>query len=694
VQALNLPPYLTVDDSNLFVDGTVTIVASRLSDQSLTITVPVGMSADGQISLTNSTGAALDFTLANNGSWPAGDYTVTPINEYRVSFTPTQFETSNTIFTAWTGSSTEAKALGFDFGVFGSEYSAFSVSRDGTITLTGSTVEPATIQPFQTATAFATNSIRYQQTATNLVVAWGVTNTAFDTGVLQAWINADGTIRYLYKDGIWGSGTIGVQNADRTQVISHVPGTTATDCLLLTPSSWITNIPEEGRIGADGSQTVTFTANATNQPAGETSFTASTVWSDGTVSTLGITVIVVENAPKLEVPNPFAFSGPVFTKAVMTVTNTGDADLTYTITDSGLQTSGYASSAAEYGWYYIPEASPYILSSDKLGTETIGIGFPFTFFGNTYSTVVVNRDGSISLGSGQTITPYSANLSYVDGVSSVRTFTDNGYEHFTVTWENMAQPGGGSQTFQAVLNRDGTVRFNYETMAGSWFNGTIQLSDPAGTVTGTLVNAETSSTTTTLISNITSIVTNSTTIGGKTVITSITTNYVITGTNVVVTYNDNANRQSLDFTPGQSRVICASPTTATVPAGGGTVDVTLCGDARSAGTGIYSTTLTFTYSGLSTNSLVTFTATNGVINPADLWGGNPAVLSQKNQDGSYTLVWQTPDDQISHIYHIWYTTSLSGTWFNIATLANNYRYVDSDPDRNALPVIFYKVTVE
>ncbi|MFA7256524.1 MAG: autotransporter-associated beta strand repeat-containing protein, partial [Kiritimatiellales bacterium] len=694
VQAANLPPYMTIDDSNLFVDGTVTIIASRLSDQSLTITVPVGMTADGSITLTNDSGATLDFTFANNGSWPAGDYTVTTNqNIGRVSFQPVQFDSGITVFSNWNGTGTSPKDIDFDFGVFGTAYSTFSVNQNGTITLAASGVESALIQPFETTTAFTQSSIRYKQTSTNLVVAWGVTNPiGDDTGVLQAWLNTDGTIRYLYKYGTWGSGTIGIDGS-RTQLISYTPGTISSGSLLLTPSSWITNDPEEGSIASGGSQVVTFTANAMNQPAGETSFTASTIWSDGETSALNITVIVTEEAPNLEVPNPFAFSGPVFTKAVMTVTNTGDADLTYTITDSGLQTNGYSFSSATDNWYNIPVAAPYILTAEELDTETIGLGFPFTFFGNTYSTAIVNQDGSISLGNGRTITPYSANLSFVDGVSSVRTFTDTGFERFVVIWQNMRQPDGSNQTFQAILNRDGTIQFNYQTMTGLWYDGTIQLSDPAETVTGTLINASTSTTETNYVRTIISIVTNSVTINGRTEILDITTNSVITGTNVVVTCNDTANRQSIVFTPGQSQVIYASPTTATVPAGE-TADVTICGDARSAGTGIYNTTLTFTYSGLSTNSSVTFTATNGVIDPSDIWGGDPAVFTQKNANNSYSISWQTPSDRSSRIYKIWYTTSLSTTWSNIATVTNNYRYVDSDPVRNAAPVIFYKVTVE
>ncbi len=91
---------------------------------------------------------------------------------------------------------------------------------------------------------------------------------------------------------------------------------------------------------------------------------------------------------------------------------------------------------------------------------------------------------------------------------------------------------------------------------------------------------------------------------------------------------------------------------------------------------------------------MTFTATNGVINASDLWGGDPSVFTQKNANGSYSISWTTPGDSRSHTYKIWYTTSLTTAWSYVATVVNNYNYTDVDPVRNAAPVIFYKVTVE
>jgi hypothetical protein len=254
------------------------------------------------------------------------------------------------------------------------------------------------------------------------------------------------------------------------------------------------------------------------------------------------------------------------------------------------------------------------------------------------------------------------------------------------------------------LNRDGVVRFNYKQLGSGWSNGVIRLSDTSGSVYGTLSNASTTVTTTTITpiySNEVEVIT----IGNYTV---TVTNSVKIGatTNVVTTYKATANNQSLEFTPGQRRIISASPVTGTIPAGG-TADILITGDARSLTGGggndvINSTTLTFNYSGQSNNVDVTFIATNSTetayaaLSPlaqADMWGTpDPVVNSRQNADGSRTLSWPPADDGLPRTYTVWYTTSLSSSWIPLTTIVNGTGYLDSA--HSGVPVIFYKVTVE
>lgn len=286
-----------------------------------------------------------------------------------------------------------------------------------------------------------------------------------------------------------------------------------------------------------------------------------------------------------------------------------------------------------------------------------------------------------------------------------------------VTWENVAQSGGGSdQTFQAVLNRNGTITFNYKQMEEGWSNGVIRLSNSSTVITTNLIN------------NATSLVETNVT-ETKTVITNYSGHYPVLEagpsiytTNITVYYATTANRQAIHFTPSAGQqIITAAPLTGTVPAGE-TVSILITGNARSlTSNGSNSVTnetrLGFNHSGWVTN--ITAIATNILIGtvttPADvifiatnsadsaysdpsgdqmeaMWGGNPLVTSTQNTDGSRTISWAAPDDGLSRTYNVYYTTSLTTPWTWMATVENGTGHVDNE--HNEEPVIFYKVTVE
>jgi hypothetical protein len=191
----------------------------------------------------------------------------------------------------------------------------------------------------------------------------------------------------------------------------------------------------------------------------------------------------------------------------------------------------------------------------------------------------------------------------------------------------------------------------------------------------------------------------------------MTTDVIVatTGTNVVTTYTSTANDQSLDFTPGKLRIISASPVTGIIPAGA-TTNILITGDARSLTPGApansvtNSTTLTFSYAGISANALVTFIATNSSTAAypsaealADMWGADPVFASQQNTDGSYTLSWTQADDGNSRTYRVWYTTSLSNPeWTKLdPPVVNGTSYVaGATTIPVTAPAVFFKVTVE
>ncbi|MCC7300262.1 MAG: hypothetical protein IT583_04210 [Verrucomicrobia bacterium] len=668
-----------------------------VSSTSVTIRVASGETNTATVTLSNTGNIGVGYTVSDDNRRPVGMYTVTTQGTDQVSFLPAQFE-PNTVYT----NGSAPKSIGFDMPVFGTFYSSFTISPYGSVTLIATNGQTALLKVFQTASAAGTNSIRISTNiADRLVIAWkNGTDDEF-----QAWLNKDGSVRYLYSYGITGTGTISIQNSEHTQTISHTPGLVRRDSVLLTPQNWITYAPASGSVNAQTNQTLVFTANAVGQPNGTSNtFNTTVSWTDGSTDVIEVTVIVETLAPNLVFvsPVPFTFSGAagIIAHADMIISNSGNAALNYIITDSGLQTNKYAVTNVAYGLYGI--SRDHALSPAQLGAQALNIGFPFVYFGNVYTSLIVNANGTLTLGSGVTISPFGANLS-LDGDASVKFFADPSFSRFFVIWENMAQASGGSnQTFQAALYRDGSIQFNYKNLETGWTNGTIQLTDTSGVVTGTLVNASTMS-----ISNNLIYQTNTTYITNGSQVIPVGSVVVVTGTNTVTNYTATANYQSLKFTPGQLRIISALPVTGIVPAGKAAT-IQLSGDARSLReTGPYnvtnSTTLSFGYSGTSTNALVNFVATNsadaafGALDPlaqADMWGADPVVNSQQGTDGSRTLSWAAANDDLNRTYRVWFsTTSPGGPWIMMdPSVENGTSFVD-DVHKD-VPKIFYKVTVE
>ena len=671
------------------------------SATALTIRVASGAIGTGTVALTNSGNASIGYTVTDDGMRPVANYLVSTQNEDRVVFLPAQFR-PDSVFTNWTSS----LDIGFEMPIFGAGYHTFSVSSNGALTLTSTNGTTATLNVFNNATAVDPGSVRFLKTTNQLVVAWGN-----GTGrEFQAWLNLDGTVRYLYQYGAWGAGTIGLSNAKYNQSVDHTPGLTGRDSILLTPACWVTYAPTNGTVGAKSSQAITFTADATEQTAGTNKFDTIVNWENGSNSVIHVTVIVESTVQRLDILStvPFDFYGPAgfITRTNMIVTNSGNVALNYTITDNGMRTATYTTTNVPHIWQTIPQAASYTLNSEQLGITSLDIGFPVVFFGNVYTALTVNANGTISLGNSQIISPFDATLS-LDNNSSVRFLSDPGFSRFLVTWENVAQSGGGSdQTFQAILSRDGSVLFNYKQLASGWSNGVIRLSDTSGTTNGTLINAST----TTMVTNVTPIYSNKVTkIGNLTF-----TNQVNIGetTNVVTTYTATANNQSLKFIPGKQRIISASPVSGNIAAGIAT-NIEIIGDARGlTGNGpnsvTNSTTLEFVYSTNTVSAAVNFIATNSADSayPAlaaeviqSMWGVDPVISSQANIDGSRTISWAPATDGVSRSYKVWYTLDLMQSFQQLldasgqpVEVVNGTSYLDTT--HVGVPVIYYKVTVQ
>jgi len=646
-----------------------------VSTNALTILVAPGEVNSATVTLSNTGNAGTPFRVEYDSRVPV-TYAVVTQSQTRVAFKNPDFF-PNTVFTNWSGAATASMAIGFNFPALGGIYSTFSVSTNGVMTLGSTNDAAAKIMPFQTSTGVALPTVRYQKEANRLVVAWGNDGVENNGTEFQVWLHKDGTVEYLYEYGTW---TTNGAIALGSQPISHVPGSTGRDSLLLTPTPWISCNPAVGTLAGPGSsQLLTLTAAAPGwQPTSTNVFTA-IVTGEETSASITVTVVVQQPIVQLDVPAVFTFTGTagsISPAAHLIVTNSGNVSLTYTITDTGAQSAGYTIESVDYQWRYIPVNADTVVDEADLDTAPVDIGFPFFVDGDTYTNLIISVDRLI-LGT-TPIIPFTADLS-MDDDSSIRVLRDAGSTRLTVTWENLTASGGSNQTFQVILYRDGKISYNYQLLEGDGltYNGDL--------ITQTVYT----------IGNVSFVADGPLTTGG------------ITGETNAVTM---LSRASLLVAPAQPRIITFSPVSGTIAAGT-TADIVLRGDARSLTAGApfnsvtNSTGLTFAYGTTNTaTGTVNFIATNSVetafsaladpVVQAAMWGtdGAAVVSSTLNTDGSRTLSWPAANDTLSRTYTVWFTTSLSSPWEWLATVPNDTRYVDNS--HNTAPVIFYKVTVE
>jgi hypothetical protein len=626
----------------------------EISTNAITIRVAPGETAIGSVMLSNTGNDSVSYTVSDDGTQSIDSYSVTTQSVRRLSL-------SSTVPTAdWTNTLTVAKDIGFDMPVFGELYQFFSISQNGYIVLTSTNNTTAELWPLKSGTAIDRFAVHCESETNRLVVSWN-DGSSVD---FQAWLNADGTIQYLYGNNSSITGTIGLKNTTHTQTISHAPGSSGTrDCLILAPNDWVTYSPITDSVPVSGSTPLVFTADASGRTEETNTFTVFVRWGNNTVSPIEVTAVVESANPSLSIlsPTPFTFSGPAgeITRAYMTLTNNGNVSIDYTITDLSQKTNGYNISVVDYDW---KSTSSLSLQEDQLGSAPIAIGFSFPFFGNSYTSLIVNANGSLAFGDGQSITAFSVGIYKGSKPSAfIRTSVDK--TNFTVTWRD----DESNIEFQSVLGKDGTIICNYQLMPAGWTNGVVRIN------------------------------------------TSLSTNLIIEGKTYFSAsnyYRTQVSKVALCFSPVSGpKMIHTSPLSGMIPTGQST-NILVTGDARSLNkNGTYDvtnrTTLAFNYADTAISSDVIFIATNSAdsaySDPSGdqmeaMWGGNPLVTSTQNTDGSRTISWAAPDDGLSRTYNVYYTTSLTTPWTWMATVENGTGHVDNE--HNEEPVIFYKVTVE
>ena len=164
--------------------------------------------------------------------------------------------------------------------------------------------------------------------------------------------------------------------------------------------------------------------------------------------------------------------------------------------------SGYTASAASFNFENISTTGTVISFSNlDDGATQIPIGFGFTMFATIYSNLYVSTNGLITFGSANT-TFTNADLTSSPSQAAIAPFWDDLNDtgeagsnivyqllgsgpttHLVIQWNNVSYFDDtirlGGLTFEAVLNIDGSIRFNYQSLATGYNGGTHDLGTSA-----------------------------------------------------------------------------------------------------------------------------------------------------------------------------------------------------------------------
>ena len=710
-------------------DGSFTLpvfnqATPSVSPLALTLNVPYGGTAEGFLTLTNSGNASTTYALTDNGVWDY-EYSFAPEISTLYPFGPI-YDVNSTTFTNWFNGKSEEKAIGFEFPFFGNNYTSFIVNDTGFISLVGD-ADNTDINVYLQQEPFSTNSIRVAHLTDKLVVAWNW-STGNGTGC-QAWLYPDGSIRYVYGTGVWSEGTIGVKNGEKSQEYQNTPNPVSG--ILVTPAimPWVASTPQSGLLNGFSSQTIRFAADAGDQSEEKTTvYTNFIFWGNSTTSEVVVTVNTTTPSPEL-LASDVTLIGPAgwITHTNMTLSNIGDIPLHYSIIDSTAQSLGY-------GWEQRPFENEFInwdsyskvyIPSNSTVSVLTPIGFEFPFYGGVYTNLSIGINGGISLGvatlmptnslsaaadvPSHFIAPYWRNLTY--GSDSTIHVSSDG-KKMVATWVNMLQ-SGHKQTFQALLYKNGEIRFQYYSISGAtlWPGAEIGLRDSSNRTTkATLAYAgspEASINTMNLTTNY--LVTTN----GYIYDTPILTTNIV----VVTNYSETVMNRAIVLYPKQRNIISVRPTSGTLPVGASTI-VKVSGNATGLTGGgsvlaFTNTTFQIISEAPAKSVAVGFEVTNSVGSFSDADGDGMSDLMEdlagtdsssaqsifgvavkQNPDGSRIISWPASTDGIPRTYKVYWTSDLTTGWIKLFSGEDLTSYKDTDPAHAALPVIYYKVTVE
>ncbi len=195
--------------------------------------------------------------------------------------------------------------------------------------------------------------------------------------------------------------------------------------------------------------------------------------------------------------------------ASVTVSNTGNAAFTFTVTDDAVWDVSYGATPGSQSFISAstaiilndPHPEQQFSTAETEGiSESMPIGFSFPFYGTAYTRFYVTADGAIGLsnttdtpelgdgygslpdgGGVPLIAPFWGSLRSPAG--SVRYSVNSHYLLISYVGVDQASTYGGTDfDFQALLYRDGRIEFRYGEINGNWLDDVIVGIQSSGSV--------------------------------------------------------------------------------------------------------------------------------------------------------------------------------------------------------------------